>query len=586
MEAYVDLPWAPPGESGSLHFGEPDEVVRADRIEDVRPALARVVEASRSGCYAVGFVSYEAAPAFDPAMLVRSGSGMPLVWFGLHHAPAAGPRRDPAAYLMSRWEPGTDEHAYAASIAAVRAAIARGDSYQVNHTMRLRGRFAGDPLGAWRDLCRRQGSGWFGYLDTGEHAVLSSSPELFFTWDGHEVVTRPMKGTRRRGTTPVEDAGLRADLLSSPKDRAENLMIVDLLRNDIARVCEPGTVAVPSLFDVEGHPTVWQMTSTVTGRGRAGLDVLGIFDALFPCGSITGAPKVRTMELIAELEDRPRGVYCGAVGLVYPGGPAAFNVAIRTLVVGADGRARYDVGGGVVWDSDGADEYAEALAKAAVLDALAPDCRLIETMRHDGQSVCRLPRHLARLAESAAWLGWEVDLEEVRQRLESLSSAPARVRLTVGPTGDVEVTSSPLPEPFSEPAPVALADSPVWSSDPTLHYKTTRRAVYDDALARARAAYGPVFDVILHNEWGEVTELTIGNLVADLDGTLVTSPLTAGLLPGVMRAELLRLGTVVEGALTLADLHRADRLWLVNSVREWVPLRLVVHAGGSTGGRT
>ena len=378
MEAFVELPWSPGGEPVSLAFGAPTDVVTTTSLEQVRPALHRVAAAAAAGRYAVGFVSYEAAAAFDPAMQARGGSGVPLVWFGLHDAPAPT-GREPAAYACSVWEPGSDEARYAAQIDAVREAIARGDTYQVNHTMRLRARFAGDPLGAWADLRRGQRSGWFGYVDTGRHVVASVSPELFFTWDGREVVTRPMKGTRGRSRDAERDAVLAADLAGSAKDRAENLMIVDLLRNDIARVCEPGSVRVPSLFDVEAYPTVWQLTSTVTGRTAAGVGLVDVFGALFPCGSITGAPKIRTMELIAELEDRPRGVYCGAVGLVFPGGAAAFNVAIRTLVVDrVDGRARYDVGGGVVWDSDGRDEYAEALAKAAVLEMTQRDFAVYE----------------------------------------------------------------------------------------------------------------------------------------------------------------------------------------------------------------
>lgn len=574
MEAYVDLPWAPPGMSSSLAFGPPTEVVRADRIEQVRPALARVQELCEAGWYAVGFVSYEAGPAFDPAMVVRTGSGMPLLWFGVHRRPLDGPRRQPAAYLSANWEPGTDAQAYAAAVAQVRAAIARGDTYQVNYTMRLRGRLAGDPLGAWSDLCRRQGDGWFGYLDTGEHTVLSASPELFFTWDGARVVTRPMKGTRRRGVTGAEDEALRRDLVHSAKDQAENLMIVDLLRNDLGRVCEPGTVAVPSLFDIETRPTVWQMTSTVTGSARPAVGLVDIFDALFPCGSVTGAPKVRTMELIAQFEDRPRGVYCGSVGIVWPGGHAAFNVAIRTLVVGADHRARYDVGGGVVWDSDGADEHAEALAKAAVLDVLAPDCRLVETMRHDGHSVCRLEGHLARLQQSAHWLGWPFARERFDAALAGLTG-PARVRLTLGPAGDLEISTGALPDLSGDPQPVAIAPAPVWSQDPFLRHKTTRRQTYDHALAAGRAAYPDAWDVLLHNEFGQFTELTIGNLVAELDGRLCTPDWACGLLPGVMREQLLTDGTITERVISIEDVHRATGLWLVNSLRGWVPIRLV-----------
>ncbi len=619
-EAFVDFPWAPDGATGPLAFGEPVEVIKATRLEQVRPALQRVADAAAQGRYAVGFVSYEAAPAFDPAMRVRSGSGVPLVWFGLHDA-ALPPqeRRSPAAYACSVWTEGTDEARYAASVAAVRGAISRGDTYQVNYTMRLRSRFAGDPLGAWADLCRAQRDGWFAYVDTGAHAVASVSPELFFTWDGRDVVTRPMKGTRGRSRDGGVDAARAAELRASAKDRAENLMIVDLLRNDVGRVCEPGSVQVPSLFDIEAYPTVWQMTSTVTGRARGGVGVAEIFGALFPCGSITGAPKIRTMELIHDLEDRPRGVYCGAAGVVFPGGSAAFNVAIRTLVVDrAGGRARYDVGGGVVWDSDGSDEHREALAKAAVLDMTQRSFDLVETVRIDTTGeVVLLQRHLDRLAASASWFGRPFDPDEATRMLRSVwppdddlreatvgggseggaggtreralpPTSAVRARLLLATDGSLRVEASVLREPFG-PSPmalprtdahgthpprlVALATTPVSSGDPWLRHKTTRRASY--ARARASAPDPSLFDVLLHNERGEVTESTIGNVVVEIDDQRRTPPASSGLLPGTLRAELLDRGEISEGVVLIEDLVVAQRVWIVNSVRGWVPVEIV-----------
>ncbi len=638
VESSVDFPWAPPGASGRLAFGAPVDVVATSELAEVRAALARVERECAAGRYAVGFVSYEAAAAFDPAMRARGGSGVPLVWFGLHDAPLPdGHLREPAAYACSVWRPGTDEATYAASIDAIRAAIARGDTYQVNHTMRLRARFAGDPYGAWVDLRRAQRDGWFAYVDTGEHCVASVSPELFFAWDGNELVTRPMKGTRRRSRDAAEDAALADALRGSAKDLAENLMIVDLLRNDVARVCEPGSVRVPRLFDVEAYPTVWQLTSTVTGVGEPGLGVERIFGALFPCGSITGAPKVRTMKLIAEFEDRPRGVYCGAVGVVYPGGAAAFNVAIRTLVVdrgpraaarheasdpteptpedrsGADlvvGTARYDVGGGVVWDSEGRDEYAEALAKAAVLDMTQRDFALVETVLvRDGVAWLE-DRHLDRMAASAQWFGWPFDRLRAAELLRSGSvvvgdatrgpavagpghhGAPeisgeglagertlVRARLLLKGSGELSLECarwSELPghlDAGGPTRPVGLALTAVHSSDPWLRHKTTRRGTYRRALDNYRGVAQP-FDVLLHNEREEITEFTIGNLVLDIDGELVTPPDSSGLLPGTLRAELLAGGVIRERVVHLADLTPPRSMWLINAVRGWVPVAL------------
>jgi len=556
-----------------------------------------------AGRYAVGYLSYEAAPAFDPAMRVRAGSRIPLVWFGIHDGPQLRNEiRRPTAYACSAWRSGTNEDRYGASVTRVREAIARGDTYQVNYTMPMHARFAGDPLGAWADLRRAQHHGWFAYLDIGSHAVASVSPELFFTWDGAEVVTRPMKGTRSRSPEPARDATLARQLRTSAKDRAENLMIVDLLRNDVARVSRPGSVQVPALFQIEDYPTVWQMTSTVTGQGRDGLFVDDIIAALFPCGSVTGAPKVRTMELITDVEDRPRGVYCGAVGVVWPGGTAAFNVAIRTLIVDRDaGLARYDVGGGVVWDSDGATEHAEALAKAAVLAQTQRDAGLLETIRVERAVVVLRDRHLDRLAASAAWFGRPFDRSLAARLLDDLAAetgthavrcddpepgatpadtAALRVRLVLGPDGTLSIDSTALDEPFGMPcAPhtdvarhVALARRPVDSTDPWLRHKTTARTAYE----RLRREDHGLFDTLLWNERRELTEFTIGNLVLDLGGELVTPPEDCGLLPGTLRGELLECAAagrpVVERVLTREDLTAAQAIWLVNAVRGWVPV--------------
>jgi para-aminobenzoate synthetase/4-amino-4-deoxychorismate lyase len=603
VEAFVDFPWTPTGSTGQLAFGEPIEVIRADCLAEVRPALAAVRRAAMAGRYAVGFLAYEAAPAFDPAMRVRAGSRIPLVWFAIHDTPRPDDEiRWPTAYACSAWRSETDEERYGRSVTRVREAIARGDTYQVNYTMPLHARFAGDPLGVWADLRRAQQHGWFAYLDIGSHAVASVSPELFFTWDGAQVVTRPMKGTRSRRLETAGDAALARQLRTSAKDRAENLMIVDLLRNDVARVSRPGSVRVPALFEIEDYPTVWQMTSTVTGQGRDGLFFDDIIAALFPCGSVTGAPKVRTMELITEVEDRPRGVYCGAAGVVWPGGSAAFNVAIRTLVVDREaGLARYDVGGGVVWDSDSATEHAEALAKAAVLAQTQRDAGLLETIRVERGVVVLRDRHLDRLAASAAWFRRPFDRSLAGRLLDDLATetrthtvgcddsepgeTPAdttalRGRLVLALNGTLTLDSTELPESFGMPCGphpdvvrhFALAHRPVDSTDPWLRHKTTDRTAYE----RLRRDEPGLFDTLLWNERGELTEFTIGNLVVELGGELVTPPEDCGLLPGTLRAEILDYGAggrpVVERVLTREDLTAAQGIWLVNAVRGWVPV--------------
>jgi para-aminobenzoate synthetase/4-amino-4-deoxychorismate lyase len=534
-----------------------------------------VERAAAEGLYAVGFVAYEAAPAFDRALVVKQHStGLPLLWFGLferpsEHATAAG------VFRVSDWTPSIGRAEYERNVEAVRDAIARGDTYQVNYTLRLRARFEGDDLAFYERLRAAQRTRFGAYVNAGRFRVLSASPELFFRRRGRRVETRPMKGTAARGRWREEDAEAAARLTSSEKERAENLMIVDLLRNDLGRVAETGTVKVEELFRVERYPTVLQMTSTVAATLREGVTLEELFAALFPCGSVTGAPKVSTSRFIAALEDSPRGVYCGAVGFVAPGGDAAFNVAIRTVVLDTEtGEAVYGTGGGVTWDSTPGGEYAETLAKAKLLTEEAADFELLETMRLDEGGFRLLEEHLARLEASADYFDIPVNVAEVREELarhaESYDGAPRRVRLLVSQDGRARVESAPLDELPPGPLRVALALTPVKKSDRFLCHKTTRRGQYE-----ARRAERPdVFDVLLWNEEGELTEFTNGNVVVELGGRRWTPPRECGLLAGTFRAELLRTGEVAERVLTRDDIARATRVWFVNGVRGRVEVSL------------
>ncbi len=406
--------------------------------------------------------------------------------------------------------------------------------------------------------------------------MVSASPELFFERRGDRVLVRPMKGTRRRGRFPEEDAEIGDELARSEKDRAENVMIVDLLRNDLGRVAVPGTVRATNLFQVERYRTVHQLVSTVEARLAPGTGLAPLLGALFPCGSVTGAPKVCATAIIAALERSPRGAYCGAMGVVLPGGDSSFSVAIRTVEIElTTGEAACGVGGGITWGSDAGEEWREALAKAAFLEE--EDVGLVETLRLERGVYPLLERHLARLAESARHLGLAVDPAEARRALlrhaEEAGAEPQRVRL-VARAGSLDVAGEPMPVAAAYPLTVALARRPVSRMDLRLFHKTTQREPYD----LRRAEVPGVFDVILWNEEGELTELTIGNLVAEIDGARLTPPRGCGLLAGVMRAELLGRGEVKEATLRVEDLARATRLWLVNAVRGWVPVRL---AGGS-----
>lgn len=577
-----------PGRERSFRFEEPTAVLEARRLDEVIGTIAGAESAARRGLWAVGFVAYEAAPAFDPAFEVHPPHGdLPLAWFALFARrvevdppPAAeddGERGAGGDAAASPWRPAVDAATYRERIAAIREAIAAGDTYQVNYTVRLRARIAGDARGLYRDLALAQRGGHAMYLDTGRHRIASASPELFFTLDGARLTTRPMKGTAARGRFEEEDAGIADGLRASAKDRAENAMIVDLLRNDLGRIARPGTVEVPAMFELERYETVWQATSTVTGEVRPGTTLPEVFRALFPCGSVTGAPKVRTMRAIRDLEEAPRGVYCGAVGWVGPGPgadiAASFNVAIRTVAVdAATGDAEYGVGGGITYASEADREYDEVLAKARVLTARRPAFELVETLRLEPGAYADLEEHLARLASSARYFGFAFDEPAARADLEAeraVARTPRRVRLTLARDGARTLSSSDLPADPAGPVEVELDDDPVDPDDVWLFHKTTRRAVYDRRAAR----HGR--EAILVNDRGEITETPIANLAVRIDGAWWTPARGSGLLAGTARARLLREGTLRERALTVDDLARAEGIALVSSVRGWRDATLV-----------
>ncbi|MGZ4150529.1 MAG: chorismate-binding protein, partial [Actinomycetota bacterium] len=506
----------------------------------------------------------------------------PLAWFGMFAGrqetslpvPPTGAPEDATA-----WRPSADRATYDLAIARIREHIAAGDTYQVNHTLRLRAVLRGDPRGLYRDLCYAQRGRYGALLSLGRYRICSASPELFFRIDGDRIITRPMKGTARRGRWLAEDEELRARLQGSVKDRAENAMIVDLLRNDLGRVARD--VRWSDVFEAERFETVWQLTSTVEATLRAGAGLADVFAALFPCGSVTGAPKVSTMGIVAALEDSPRGVYCGTVGYLAPSGApgprARFNVAIRTVAYDAEtGAAEYGVGGGITWDSRADAEYDETIAKARVLTARRPEFRLLETLLHEpGSGYARLPQHLVRLADSAAYFGFVFDHDAVREALDReagrFTTRPARVRLLLDRRGSVETGSAPLATPAG---PVRLAVDPahpVDPSDPLLFHKTTLRERYDDAAAR----FPDADDVILVNVRGEATETTVANLAARIGGAWWTPPLHAGLLPGCERAALLADGTLRERSLRVEELRAAEELAVLNSVRGMRPAVLL-----------
>jgi para-aminobenzoate synthetase/4-amino-4-deoxychorismate lyase len=578
----------PAGEMRWLHFSDPLETLAATTLDDVPRLLERCEAATDAGLWAAGFLSYEAAPAFDSAMEVNRPGSLPLAWFSIYTAPTNRDRLGPefdfppgrsGATDGEQWLPTVDAEEYEAAVAAILQRIGAGDTYQVNLTLRLRADLHGDPRAHFADLHRAQDGRYGAWIDLGGHVIASASPELFFRLDDDRLMARPMKGTVARGRHSAEDAERGAWLAGSRKNRAENLMIVDMIRNDLGRVARAGSVRVASLFDLERYPSVFQLTSTVEARTDA--SARDILAALFPCASITGAPKIRTMELIRELESTPRGIYTGSIGYLAPGRRAQFNVAIRSIHFDLDRKiAEYGTGGGIVWDSSAAEETREWRTKARILAPPPAPFRLLETLRWDPEGGWTLlERHLDRLERSADYFRFRCERDAITARLDELAAmlgpAAQRVRLRLDASGAIELDAVPLNDcgafdlratgggESGPPLRLAVALHPVDSDDRFLFHKTTRRGVYDEA----RAAWPYHDDVLLWNERGEPTESTIANLVVRIDGRRLTPSLDSGLLAGTLRAELLERGDIEQRRLSFADLQRAEAIELINSVR-------------------
>lgn len=556
-----------------LRFQNPLEVVRADRLEQVQPALQQVESrVAHDRCWAAGFVSYEAAPAFDPALRTRPQGSFPLLWFGLYQVPEeiTLPQAGADEADATNWIPTLDRNQYHQAFEQLKNHLAKGEIYQANYTFRLRSPFAGDAWNLFLKVAEAQQADFAAFVDTGRFAVCSASPELFFELNEGRLTSRPMKGTAARACTQAEDLRRAEWLHLSEKNRAENIMIVDMIRNDMGRIARIGSVTVPRLFDLERYPTVWQMTSTVTAETNAGLT--DIFKALFPCASITGAPKARAMQVIQSLEREPRHIYTGSIGFLAPGRRAQFNVAIRTVLVDRETRqAEYGVGGGIVWDSILGDEYEECLTKAQVLTRPRLEFQLFETLLWTpAEGYFLLSYHLERLRASAVYFGFKLDeaaaLERLNRLAQSFPDEPCRVKLMLARNGTLTGSFAPLTSgPNQEPVRLGLARNPVDSANPLLYHKTTCRTLYEDALASRPDCE----DVAFWNERGEITESTIANLVVRLQGELVTPPVASGLLAGTYRAFLLDQKKIRERVIPVADFLKCEEIFVVNSVRTW-----------------
>ena len=594
------------GAGGGIELCRPVGQVETRLVSEVAAVLSEADAAARQGRYVAGFVAYEAAPAFDAAFRVNTPSSMapatsavPLAWFGIFAQAVPAPAVCSSGVASSSlgptghppWECEVDASAHASAIVVIRGTIADGDAYLVNYTTRFRRPWPSEESAfeLYRRLLVSYTSGYHAFFETDQWAVACGSPELLFEQRGASLVTRPMKGTTPRGRWSEEDIRRAEELRASAKERAENVMVVDLLRNDLGRIAVPGSVAVPSLWQLEQHPALWQLTSTVTATAREGVGLAEIFGALFPCASVTGAPKVSAMSVIADIEASPRGVYCGAVGFLAPPGDdcpsgsgvtARFAVAIRTAVVDkALGLVEYGSGGGITWDSSAEQEWEEVLLKARTpvgppTPSLSADEGLIETMAFapgtGGGEVRNLDDHMARLKASARYFGLVVPpgVEDLVAGAVVGLSTPTRVRLVLRAHGSVEVETSALAdEQPAAPVRLCVDLEPVHSTDVMLFHKTTNRGRYDDRARRHPTAD----DVVLLNERGEVTETTRANLAVRLAGRWCTPPLSCGLLPGVERGRHLATGRLVERVVTVDDLRNASAVATLSSVRGWRP---------------
>ena len=531
------------------------------------------------GHYVAGWIAYEAGYAQEPKLrpIAPPLGDMPLAWFGVFTAPdiLPFPSREGEAVSLDNITPSVDKARYETAIAAIKNYLLAGDVYQINFTFPLNFSLQGWPADLFARLRRAQPVAYGAHIHNDDWDILSLSPELFFQKRGHQLTARPMKGTAPRGLTLAEDKKIADALKADAKSQAENLMIVDLLRNDLSRLARPGTVEVPTLFEIETYRTLLQMTSTVTAEIDGNAPLKNLVKSLFPCGSVTGAPKIRAMEIIRELEQTPRGVYTGAIGYITPERDMTFSVPIRTLTLTPEDRparrwrGSLGIGSGIVIDSAAEAEYEECLLKAAFLTASPPDFDLVETLRWqpDG-GLLRLDAHLRRLTASAGYFGFAVDRAAVEATLhdlaETLPSTPHRVRLLLSERGMIALTATPL-----SPAPASLrlciSSVVVNSRNPLLYHKTTARTPYQKALQEARVQ--GCFEAILTNERGEVTEGSFTTVFIERGGVLLTPPSDAGLLPGILREELLRSGRAREVTLYPADLWSAERLYIGNSLR-------------------
>jgi len=565
------------GKKKPIQFVNPDKIFTTDNVAEVKPILEALEAEHKSGKYIAGYLSYEAAEAFNPRYKMTKEPTMPLLWFATFDHPVKQQvSLANESYDISDWQSTETQADYHKRIATIQEAIAQGITKQVNYTTRLTSQFSGEPYAFYQQLLKNQQADYSAYLDIGSQQILSASPELFFKINQDKITTRPMKGTITRGRTLEEDEANINYLRHSDKEREENLMIVELMKDDLSKLAVPGTVSVPEQLTIETYPTLHQMTSTVTAKLKEDSQIIDWFTALFPCGSITGTPRLETIQLIDQLETAPRDVYCGAIGYITPEREAVFNVPIRTVVVDQENnQARFGVGGGITAGSKANEEYKETQTKADFLTQEIHDFSLLESILLSEGQYPYLSYHLKRLSRSASYFSYPYQEAELTEKLNNLAGEfltnDYKVRLLVDSGGEVQLSVEQI-DPGIKHGKVYLAERPIRSDDPFLYHKTTIRDQYED-LAVGKPDN---FSTLLWNERGELTEFTIGNLVLKIDGEFVTPPISAGLLAGTFRQYLLDRGKISERRLHKSDLLKAEEVWFINAVRGWVKVEVIM----------
>lgn len=580
----------------SFLFDNPEHIIKADNLSQVSTALAKMDELLALGFHLAGWISYEVAATFEPRIkaCTKLKAEEALIWMIATREPKPLTKDQVDNFLSSNCAetitiiPDDDIpplSVFENKIKKIHEYINSGDVYQVNYTFNQPFHVNGSACGLYRILRQQQKVQYGALINSREIDILSLSPELFIHCKNGKLIARPMKGTAPRGADEVSDDANALAMQQDSKSRAENLMIVDLLRNDLSRIADPGSVKVPSLFEIEKYQTLLQMTSTIEATLSGSKKPSKILPALFPCGSVTGAPKIRAMEIIAELEDRPRGVYCGAIGHFAPNGDFTLNVPIRTATLRDKGKhgmrkGNMGIGSGIVADSIAKDEYDECLLKAHFLTEINPSCDLIETLKYSPkEGLLRLEKHLQRLTKSAATFHRPINKESIREKLLKLtksSISTKRVRLTLSRNGTSQVSMMDLLSDITPPEQtICLAEQTTSSTDPMLCHKTSQRYLYDTTRIKAMKEHG-VLDVIFCNEKGEVTEGAISNIFVEINGVLHTPPLSCGLLPGIMRQEIIDSARPTkEVVLRPEDIRKALNIYICNSVRGLVPVKLL-----------